>query len=97
MIDATDPFGAGPLAGFALEGVMNGAVITGVEIDKADTRVVVLRCSVRPEGEVFVTYAHATEPGTGPYPSNRGALRGDLGEGALVRWALPARLRLTGG
>jgi hypothetical protein len=97
VIDASDPFGAGPLAGFALEGVTNGAVITGVEIDKADARVVVLRCSDRPEGEVFVTYAHASEPGAGPYPANRGALRGAFGDGALHRWALPARLRLTGG
>lgn len=97
LIDKDDPFGAGKLAGFALEGVTNGAVITGIEVDKADARVVLLRCSDRPEGEVFVTYAHATEAGTGPYPANRGALRGDVGAGTLFRWALPARLRLTGG
>jgi hypothetical protein len=96
VIDADDPFGAGPLAGFALEGVTNGARITGVGIDRADPRSVILKCSRRPEGEVFVTYAHAAEPGTGPYPANRGALRGDFGDGAVRRWALPARLRLTG-
>ena len=95
-IDGEDPFGAGKLAGFALEGVTNGAKITGVEVDKADARVVVLRCSKRPEGEVFVTYAHAAAAGEGPYPANRGALRGDFGAGALRRWALPARLKLTG-
>jgi len=95
-IDGEDPFGAGKLAGFALEGVTNGAKITGVAVDKADARVVVLRCSKRPEGEVFVTYAHAAAPGDGPYPANRGAVRGDFGAGAVRRWALPARLKLTG-
>lgn len=96
LIDADDPFGAGPLAGFALEGVTNGAVIASVEVDPSDPKAVVLRCSKRPEGEVFVTYAHASAPGTGPYPANRGALRGDFGEGAVRRWALPARLKVTG-
>ena len=45
----------------------------------------------------FVTYAHAAQPGEGPYPANRGALRDAWGEGARRRWALPARLKLTGG
>ena len=85
-----------PLAGFALEGATNGAKITGVAVDAVDPKVVVLTCSKRPEGEAFVTYAHAAAPGEGPYPANRGALRGDFGEGALRRWALPARLKLTG-
>jgi hypothetical protein len=44
-----------------------------------------------------VTYAHAAAPGDGPYPANRGALRGEFGEGAIRRWALPARLKLTDG
>ena len=97
VIDGGDPFGAGPLAGFALEGVTNGAVITGVEVDRGDPKVVLILCSKRPEGEVYVTYAHAAGPHDGPYPANRGALRGDFGEGAVRRWALPARLKLTGG
>lgn len=96
VIDPEDPFRAGKLAGFALEGATNGAKITGVGIDPGDPKVVVLKCSKRPEGEVFVTYAHAASPGDGPYPANRGALRGDFGDGAVRRWALPARLKLTG-
>lgn len=96
VIDTDDPFGAGPLAGFALEGVTNGASITGIEVDKGDPKVVVLTCSKRPEGEVHITYAHAAATSEGPYPANRGALRGDFGAGAVRRWALPARLRLTG-
>jgi hypothetical protein len=97
VIDRDDPFAAGKLAGFALEGVTNGAKITGVEVDKADAKAVVLTCSKQPEGEVYVTYAHAAAPREGPYPANRGALRGDFGDGAIRRWALPARLKLTGG
>ncbi len=96
-VDGTDPFGAGKLAGFALDGVTNGAKITKVEIDPKDVKTVILRCSKAPEGEVFVTYAHAAAPGTSPYPANRGALRTAWGGGALRRWALPARLKLTDG
>jgi hypothetical protein len=96
VLDEGDPFGAGKLAGFALEGVTNGAVIKAIGIDAGDPKAVVLKCSKRPEGEVFVTYAHAAAPGDGPYPANRGALRGDFGDGAVRRWALPARLKLTG-
>ena len=96
VIDKDDPFGAGPLAGFALDGVTNDAKIKAVEIDKGDPKMVVLKCSKRPEGEVFVTYAHAAAPGVGPYPANRGALRGDFGDATVRRWALPARLKLTG-
>lgn len=95
-IDADDPFGAGPLAGFALQGATNKAKVTGVGIDPSDPKVVVLTCSKKPEGDVYVTYAHAAAPGDGPYPANRGALRGDYGAGRVRRWALPARLKLTG-
>jgi hypothetical protein len=97
VLDADDPFGAGKSAGFALEGVSNGAKIMAVEIDSADPKVVILRVSKRPEGAVHVTYAHAAAPGNGPYPANRGALRGDFGAGLCRRWALPARLKLTDG
>jgi hypothetical protein len=96
-IDTEDPFGAGPAAGFALDGVTNGARITRVGIDPKDPKAVLLTLSQRPEGAVFVTYAHAAAPGTGPYPANRGALRDLWGEGPRRRWALPARLKLTGG
>jgi hypothetical protein len=96
VIDQSDPFGAGKTAGFALEGVTNGARITGVEIDGKDPKAVLLRLSKRAEGDVTITYAHAAEPGTGPYPANRGALRDQWGQGDRRRWALPARLKLTG-
>ena len=97
VVDPDDPFGAGKTAGFALEGVTNGATITGIEFGKFDSKALILHCSKRPEGEIFVTYAYGQGSTAGPYPANRGALRGDFGEGAMRRWALPARLKLTDG
>jgi hypothetical protein len=97
VIDAADPFGAGPQAGFRLDGVTNGAKIKKVEIDPKDRRVVILRCSKRPEGAVEVAYAFGAAPHDGPYPANAGALRDAWGQGSLHRWALPARLTLTEG
>lgn len=103
VIDGADPFDAGALAGFRLDGVTNKARITKVEVDAKDKRAVILRCSSRPEGEVYVAYAHGAAPrqGAHDYPANAGALRDEwaaLGtHGTLHRWALPARLRLTDG
>lgn len=93
-IDATDPFGAGPHAGFRLDGVTNGAKLKSVSIDPKDRKTVILTCTKRPEGDdLYVAYAHGAEFTTGPYPANRGALRDVSGQ----RWALPARLRVTDG
>lgn len=106
-IDKDDPFGAGKLAGFRLDGVENGAAITKVAIDPKDKRAVLLTCSKVPEGaDLQVTYAFGAEPVKGPFPANCGALR-DTFEPALAapdddpalraglkRWALPARLKL---
>lgn len=103
VIDAADPFAAGPQAGFRLEGAANRARITKVEIDPKDKRCVILRCSARPTGDVFVHYAHAAPPRQGghAYAANAGALRdawaGQGTHGTLHRWALPAKLRLTEG
>ncbi len=103
VIDGADPFDAGALAGFRLDGVTNKARITKVEVDPKDKRAVILRCSSRPEGEVFVAYAHGAAPRQGAhnYPANAGALRDEWAaqgtHGPLHRWALPARLCLTDG
>jgi len=103
VLDKADPFGAGPLHGFRLDGVTNGAELLSVEIDAKDRKSLILRCSRRPEGVVEVAYAFAAAPGSGqgPYPANAGALRdgwsGGGSHGPLHRWALPARLRLTAG
>ncbi len=101
VLDKSDPFGAGVTAGFALTGVTNKAVIKSVELDPKDRKSVLLRCSARPEGAVFVTYAHGAAAGSGPYPANAGALRDEWSapgtHGTLHRWALPARLQLRDG
>lgn len=103
VIDEADPFDAGPLAGFRLDGVTNAAQVKSVELDPKDKRAVILRCTVRPEGEVFVAYAHGAAPrkGAHDYAANAGALRDAWctggTHGSLHRWALPARLRLTAG
>jgi hypothetical protein len=103
VIDKADPFDAGAQGGFRLDGVTNKARITMVEVDAKDKRAVILRCSARPEGEVFVAYAHGAAPRkeAHDYPANAGALRDEWAAqgtyGTLHRWALPARLRLTDG
>jgi hypothetical protein len=97
VIDKADPFHAGKAAGFRLDGVTNGATIKAVEIDEKDQRMVILRCSKRPEGpELQVAYAFGAAPGSGPYPANAGALRDEWEKDGLYRWALPARLKVTG-
>ena len=98
LIDPADPFGAGSAAGFALDGVTNDARIKTVTIDPADPKAVLLRCTKRPEGsDLHVSYAHGQPPAAGAYPANRGALRDTWGADGLHRWALPVRLRVTGG
>lgn len=98
VIDRDDPFAAGPQAGFRLDGATNGAKIKKVEIDPKDNKAILLHCSKRPEGaDLHVAYAHGAAPHAGPHPANRGTLRDDWVADGLHRWALPARLRVTGG
>jgi hypothetical protein len=96
VLDKGDPFGAGKAAGFRLTGTK--ATIQSVEIASNDPRSVILRLSGRPEGEVYVTYAYGAPAGKGPYPANAGALRDEwqAKDRPLHRWALPARLKVTG-
>ncbi len=94
ILDANDPFDAGGLAGFRLIGTK--ATIKSVEIAENDPKAVILRLSARPEGDVYVTYAYGAPAGKGPYPANAGALRDDWTANGLHRWALPARLKVTG-
>lgn len=98
VLDKSDPYGAGKAAGFRLLGTK--ATIKSVEIAANDPKAVILRLSSRPEGDVYVTYAHGAPAGRGPYPANAGALRDDWSakgtHGPLHRWALPARLKVTG-
>ncbi|MGF6860155.1 hypothetical protein ABIE69_000713 [Rhodobacteraceae bacterium MBR-64] len=103
VIDARDPFGAGPLAGFSLTGVENGARIDAVTIDPADTKSVILHMTDRPEGRaIALAYAAGADPReTDGFSPNAGAVRDGWEQlsvlGPLHRWALPALLPLTGG
>jgi hypothetical protein len=94
VLDANDPFRAGKTAGFRLTGTKT--TIKSVEIAENDPKAVILRLSERPDGDVYVSYAYGAPAGTGPYPANAGALRDEWMANGLHRWALPARLKVTG-
>jgi hypothetical protein len=94
VLDANDPFRAGKTAGFRLTGTKT--TIKSVEIAENDPKAVILRLSSRPDGDVYVSYAYGAPAGTGPYPANAGALRDEWTANGLHRWALPARLKVTG-
>lgn len=97
VIDAEDPMGAGPLAGFALSGAPEGTRITEIAIDPQDPRTVLLGLSADLPRDTPARLDYAM-PGA-PDPDSRrpgwaGALRddwqGETGTGAPVyRWALP--------
>lgn len=94
-IDPDDPFGAGKMAGFSLQGVENGARIKSVQIDKDDPQMILIECDKRPVGEklrlcyaVGVHHAGALRDGW-RLPSRSGRV--------LARYALPALLPITDG
>ncbi|MEO1000590.1 MAG: hypothetical protein AAFW69_08330 [Pseudomonadota bacterium] len=97
-LDPADPLGAGPAGGFRLEGVTNGAAITGVAVARDDPKDVLITCDRPPEGVgLTLLYALGAPAVAGPGPANRGALRDgwglELASGeTLRRWALPAAL-----
>lgn len=92
-IDDADPLSAGANAGFHLTGCTNGAEITGIRIPDDDPQSLLIDLNKTPEGaDLRLAYAVA----------GSGALRDewhlDSSTGAtLHRWALPARLAVTGG
>lgn len=105
VVDAGDPFGAGPAAGFRLEGATGGAGIVSVARCPADPQDLILTLdrAVPPAGgaELRLVYAlgqppRGEEPGEG-YPAARGAVRDAWREevaddAPLHRWALPCDL-----
>lgn len=98
VLDRTDPFGAGKGAGFRLDNTT--AKITSLRIDPKDPKTVILRLSARPKPGAVLCYAYGAVAGKGRYPANAGALRDTWAapgsHGDLHRWALPARLNVTG-
>lgn len=94
-IDRDDPFGAGAMAGFSLQGAENGAQIKSVRIDKDDPQLILVECDKHPVGEKLrLCYAVGVH--------NAGALRDGWRLASrtgrvLARYALPALLPITDG
>ena len=98
VIDPSDPFRAGPAAGFRLAGGLGDCTILGARIARDDPQAVILDCSSPPAGHRLRLACGAPPSGDG-LPANRSAIRdGWQAQGAsgrpLHRWALPADLPL---
>ena len=71
--------------GFALDGVTNGATITGVSIGgPLPGEDVLITLSAPPTGDLVLRYAYGLPASSDDYPANRGALR--------ANWTAPSRL-----
>jgi hypothetical protein len=102
VLDADDPFDAGPDAGFSLTGDTQGARIVSVAIDPDDAQDIVLTLDrdLGPEAQVCYAIGTPPRPSEQPlagYPAARGALRDitrmQFTDGApMYRWALPCAL-----
>ncbi len=99
VVDAADPFAAGPSCGFAIAGVE----IERVAVASDDPRALILSCDRPPPPGAELTYACDGAPTGDGRPANRGAIR-DLwqaesrfGGAPLHRWAYPAALPIHPG
>ena len=101
VIDAADPFGAGPLAGFRLEG--KGAPrITQVALAEDDPQDLLLSLDAPATGDLQLLYGFGAAPRAGgdpaaAHPAAAGSVRDDWQGAAedgtpLYRWALPCAL-----
>lgn len=98
VIDAGDPFRAGPTAGFRLAGGQGACHILGARIARDDPQAVILDCSAPPAGH-RLRHACGLEPAGDSLPANRSRIRDawaaqGAGGRPLHRWALPADLPL---
>lgn len=102
VLDAGDPFDAGPDAGFSFTGDTNGARIVSVGIDAEDPQDIILTLDRDLGDKVQLCYAIGTPPRASDrpladYPAARGALREAtqmrFSDGSpMSRWALPCAL-----
>ena len=100
VIDADDPFGAGPCRGFSLAGADNAPELVGVAVAEDDPQDLIVTFDKAPEGEALeLRYGFGMSPDRAAldYPSACGALRDDWASDSktgvtLHRWALPAAL-----
>lgn len=98
VIDATDPFGAGPGCGFSVSG---GVRVEEVRVAPDDSRALILTCDRAPDPGAVLHYACGGVPG-GDRLANRGAVRDgwqaeSRAGGLLHRWAYPCALPLHPG
>ena len=98
VIDATDPFDAGPGRGFSVSG---GVQVDEVQVAPDDSRALILTCDRAPDPGATLFYACGGTPG-GDRPANRGAIRDgwqaeSRAGGLLHRWAYPCALPLHPG
>jgi hypothetical protein len=99
VIDAADPFAAGPAAGFRITGTDRPVRIVSVTVAADDPRTLVLACDHAPTGAApRLLHACALQAAGDACPINRSAVRdGWQADGAgqtLHRWAVPADLPL---
>lgn len=93
VVDAGDPFGAGPAAGFALSGTDGPVTVQSATIAPDDDRVVILTCDHPPRGAAPMLHFALGQNGSAirdGWVASR-----PTGPG-LHRWALPAALPLRG-
>ncbi len=98
VIDATDPFDAGPGRGFSVSG---GVKVDEVQVAPDDSRALILTCDRAPDPGATLFYACGGQP-AGDRPTNRGAIRDgwqaeSRAGGLLHRWAYPCALPLHPG
>ncbi|MCB2134950.1 MAG: hypothetical protein KDE08_03235 [Rhodobacteraceae bacterium] len=100
VLDAADPFAAGPDCGFAVTCTDRPVTILSVRLADDDTKTILVECDSAPEGDMAeLRYAYGGSAGA----MNRGAVRDSwsvpsrAGEVALHRWALPAILPIRRG
>lgn len=100
VVDAGDPFGAGPAAGFRIAGTDNPVRIRSAVVAPDDPRTLLLRCDRVPRGRApRLLHACALDHPGDAGPVNRSAVRDGWQAGGadgqvLHRWALPADLPL---
>ena len=97
-IDRNDPFQAGPLAGFSIDGAGKGTKIVAVAVSDEDPQDVLVTLNRKPDEGTLLRYGIGAAPPKGQTtPPARGALRESnvlrFADGATYhRWALPCVL-----
>jgi hypothetical protein len=93
LVDAADPFGTGPSAGFTVEGGAHPVRVTSVRVDPEDACAVIVTCD-RELVDGRLLYAH----GSGVAGAVRDTWAAPATDGTILhRWAYPVELPLHPG